>query len=79
LTIIELNHEECLNSACFKSGQNLKIWNGPMEEAQQRLQTTLEQVPNFSLEFAKEKMFYMKKQDQVDLYLKGLQSAGAGP
>ena len=50
-----------------------------MEEAQQRLQTTLEQVPNFSLEFAKEKMFYMKKQDQVDLYLKGLQSAGAGP
>ena len=58
MTIIELNHEECLNSACVKSGENLKIWNSPMEEAQQRLQTTLE---------------------QVDLYLKGLQWAGAGP
>lgn len=32
--------------------------------------------PNFSVEFAVDKLFYLKKQDQIDLYLEGLKLAG---
>ncbi len=48
-----------------------------LDEAQQSRQKTLVQVPNFSLAFAEEKMFYLKKQDQIDLYSHGLKLAGA--
>lgn len=47
-----------------------------LDEAKQSLQKTLKQAPNFSLAFAEEKMFYLKKRDQIDLYLQGLKRAG---
>ncbi|MEM7019897.1 MAG: tetratricopeptide repeat protein [Pseudomonadota bacterium] len=46
------------------------------EDAQASLNAVHEQVPDFSLAFAKEKMFYLKKQDQIDLYIQGLKKAG---
>ena len=36
----------------------------------------LQQRPGFSRDFAREKLFYLKKQEQVDLYIKGLELAG---
>ncbi len=31
-----------------------------------------ESCPDFSVDFVKNKLFYLKKQDQIELYLKGL-------
>lgn len=36
----------------------------------------LQECPNFSCSFARQKLFFLKKQSQVDLYIKGLQLAG---
>ena len=47
-----------------------------LDEAQKSLQKLKKQNPNFSIEFAKEKLFYLKEQDQIDLYIDGLRSAG---
>lgn len=47
-----------------------------LDEAKLSLQKAREQAANFSLAYAEEKMFYLKKQDQIDLYLNGLQLAG---
>jgi hypothetical protein len=35
--------------------------------------------PAFSLEFAREKLFYLKQPEQIDLTLDGLEKAGAPP
>ena len=34
------------------------------------------EMPIFSMAYAKEKMFYLKRSDQIDLYQKGLEMAG---
>jgi len=38
----------------------------------------LEECPHFTCEFAKEKLFYLKHQHQIDFYVKGLELAGIG-
>jgi hypothetical protein len=32
--------------------------------------------PEFSIEFAREHLFYLKRDDQMELYLEGLRKAG---
>ena len=44
-----------------------------LEVAKQKL---LRENPNFSCAFAREKLFYLRKQEQVELYISGLQKAG---
>ena len=44
-----------------------------MDESKRKL---LEECPGFSASFAREKLFYLKREDQVDLYMKGLDMAG---
>jgi adenylate cyclase len=34
------------------------------------------ELPEFSLSFAREKLFYLQKQEQIDLYIEGLRRAG---
>ncbi|MFT4888848.1 MAG: TolB-like protein/Tfp pilus assembly protein PilF [Pseudohongiellaceae bacterium] len=46
------------------------------EEARQSLKKVTEQAVDFSLSYAREKMFYLKNQDQINLYLDGLKQAG---
>lgn len=49
---------------------------GQSEQAEKCLTKVIVQVPEFSLEFARKKMFYLKQQGQIDLYLEGLKKAG---
>lgn len=46
------------------------------QEAKNTVARLLQQSPKFSIEFAKEKLFYLKMPEQIDLYLKGLEMAG---
>lgn len=48
-------------------------------EAQQCIEQVRREVPQFSLGYAKERMFYLKRRDQIDLYQKGLIKAGVSP
>jgi hypothetical protein len=36
----------------------------------------LEQCPDFSVEFARRKLFYLKRPEQLELYFDGLADAG---
>ena len=36
----------------------------------------LQTKPNFSLDFAREHLFYLKRSDQLETYLEGLRKAG---
>ena len=45
-------------------------------EASQTVQRLLQQNPKFSLAFAREKLFYLKLPEQIELYMKGLKKAG---
>jgi TolB-like protein/Flp pilus assembly protein TadD len=47
-----------------------------MDEAKTTVEKLLNQNPDFSLRFAKEKLFYLKKADQIQLYLDSLRKAG---
>jgi len=47
--------------------------NDELQKAKQKLQ---KECPNFSLSFVKEKLFYLKEQTQIDLYIEGLRIAG---
>jgi adenylate cyclase len=49
---------------------------GRLDEAQRWVEKLLIENPAFSLSFAREKLFYLKKQDQIECYLKGLEMAG---
>jgi len=49
---------------------------GRLDEAQQTAVKLKQQNPKFSIAFAREKLFYLKQQDQIDLYLDGLRLAG---
>lgn len=46
------------------------------EEARLAVAELLREKPGFSVEFARQKLFYLKKQDQIDTYMKGLRLAG---
>ena len=47
-----------------------------MEEAKRAVNRLLQQNPKFSLSFAREKLFYLKLPEQIELYMEGLEKAG---
>lgn len=47
-----------------------------VEEAKRSVSHLLQQNPDFSLAFTREKLFYLKNPEQIELYMRGLQSAG---
>lgn len=49
---------------------------GRQQEAEQAAGRLLRENPAFSLEFAREKLFYLKLPEQVELYMDGLKKAG---
>jgi len=46
-----------------------------IDEAKQTVAKLLQLNPEFSIQFAKEKLFYLKKQEQIEIYLLGLKLA----
>ena len=49
---------------------------GDTAQADVARQQLIKVKPEFSLEFAREHLFYLKRDDQIELYLKGLELAG---
>lgn len=49
---------------------------GRQQEAENAVKRLLQQNPTFSISFAREKLFYLKMPEQIELYVKGLQMAG---
>jgi adenylate cyclase len=49
---------------------------GREQEAKNAVKRLLQQNPEFSVDFAKEKLFYLKMPEQIELYLTGLRLAG---
>ena len=47
-----------------------------MTEARAQLQQLQKQLPEFSLPFVEEKLFYLKRSEQIEGYLSALQKAG---
>lgn len=52
---------------------------GAAAELHEAAQALVRWQPDFSIAFARQKLFYLKRQDQVDLYLEGLRRAGIPP
>lgn len=52
---------------------------GGEERAQRALADLLDVKPSFTIGFAREHLFYLKRADQIELYLEGLQKAGVAP
>lgn len=50
--------------------------SGNKEQAQSELNQLESIKPEFSLEFARERMFYIKRPDQIETYIEGLKKAG---
>ncbi|MFW2512187.1 winged helix-turn-helix domain-containing tetratricopeptide repeat protein [Demequina sp. SO4-13] len=50
--------------------------SGQAHRASAEVPALLEQCPEFSIDYAEHKLFYLKRQDQRALYLQGLRSAG---
>ena len=50
---------------------------GRAEEARAAIEVVQRECPAFSLAFAREKLFYIKSREQLDMYLAGLAQAGA--
>ncbi|MGE0624841.1 MAG: winged helix-turn-helix domain-containing tetratricopeptide repeat protein [Pseudomonadales bacterium] len=51
---------------------------GRIPEAESCIAQIRQEVPDFSTSYAKDRMFYLKRSDQIELYLRGLSRAGAG-
>lgn len=49
---------------------------GRVDEAKKITKVLQSELPHFSLDFVREKFFYLKKQEQIDLYLQGLSKGG---
>lgn len=49
------------------------------EEARATLEEVFASCPGFSLAFAERKLFYLRDQDQLQMYLEGLRIAGTAP
>lgn len=49
---------------------------GDREQAQSAFKELKRTKPEFSLDFARERLFYLKRKDQMDTYLSGLEKAG---
>ena len=52
---------------------------GRLDEARAAVPALLEQCPNFSIDHARRKLFYLKRPEQLSLYLEGLELAGVPP
>jgi len=50
-----------------------------LPEARQCIEQLRRDVPNFSQRYARERMFYIKRADQLELYQEGLARAGVAP
>lgn len=57
------------------SGSGLDL-PGPTRKAQHMAARSLAENPASSLTFAREKLFYLKQQQQIELYRSGLEKAG---
>lgn len=51
---------------------------GDEKQAQIAVKDLMESKPEFSLDFAREHLFYIKRSDQIEAYLDGLKRAGIG-
>lgn len=49
---------------------------GQQEEAKKSVKKLINENPEFSINFARENLFYLKKPEQIELYLDGLRKAG---
>ena len=49
---------------------------GNREQAQIAVKELLRTKPEFSLAFVRERLFYLKREDQMDTYIAGLEKAG---
>ena len=49
---------------------------GDKKQAESTLNDLKQSKPEFSLEFAREHLFYLKRADQIETYLEGLRKAG---
>jgi len=49
---------------------------GDQERAQSAFNDLKREKPEFSLEFARERLFYLKREEQIDTYISGLMKAG---
>jgi TolB-like protein len=49
---------------------------GRKQEAQQSKEQLLKEMPDFNCEFARNKLFYLKREEQIQLYIDGLKLAG---
>jgi len=49
---------------------------GRRDDASAAVRSLLRQCPEFTLEFARRKLFYLKRSEQLELYLGGLADAG---
>jgi hypothetical protein len=47
-----------------------------LDDARRTGEQLLREMPRFSCRFAREKLFYLREQDQVECYLEGLRLAG---
>jgi hypothetical protein len=46
-------------------------------EARAAMQAVQQECPAFSIQFATQKLFYIKSREQLDMYVAGLEKAGA--
>lgn len=51
-------------------------YTGRLAEAHKVSQLLLREMPEFSLSFVRDKLFYLKQKDQIELYMNGLSLAG---
>jgi uncharacterized protein HemY len=52
---------------------------GDRPQAESALRSLMQMKPDFSLGFAREHLFYLKRADQLETYLEGLRKAGVAP
>jgi len=52
---------------------------GRQDEAAVAVAALLERCPQFSVEFARRKLFYLRRAEQLEVYLGGLAEAGVAP
>jgi tetratricopeptide (TPR) repeat protein len=49
---------------------------GRIDEAKKTVRLLQDELPEFTLDFVRGKFFYLKKREQIDLYLQGLSKGG---
>jgi hypothetical protein len=49
---------------------------GDAKQAESAVKDLMRTKPKFSLDFARERLFYLKRSDQIETYIDGLRKAG---